>query len=45
MSLVIIVYSFDESSNNSLFISSSHQQVQHMTSQILFILIDFDKVF
>ena len=28
-----------------LFISSSHQHVQHMTSQILLILIDFDRVF
>ena len=28
-----------------LFISSSHQYVQHMTSQILLILIDFDRVF
>ena len=28
-----------------LFISSSHQHVQHMTSQILLILIDFVRVF
>ena len=28
-----------------LFISSSHQHVQHMTSQILLILIDFDSFF
>ena len=27
-----------------LFISSSHQHVQHMMSQILLILIDFDRV-
>ena len=28
-----------------LFIYSSHQHVQHMTSQILLILIDFDRIF
>ena len=28
-----------------LFIFSSHQHVQHMTSQILLILIDFDSLF
>ena len=28
-----------------LFISSFHQHVQHMTSQILLILIDFDRAF
>ena len=28
-----------------LFIFSSHQHIQHMTSQILLILIDFDRVF
>ena len=28
-----------------LFILSSHQHVQHMTSQILLILIDFDRFF
>ena len=28
-----------------LFIFSSHQLVQHMTSQILLILIDFDSLF
>ena len=28
-----------------LFIFTSHQHVQHMTSQILLILIDFDRVF
>ena len=29
----------------SLFISPSNQHVQHMTLQILLILIDFDRVF
>ena len=31
--------------NYYLFIFSSHQHVQHMTSQILLILIDFDSFF
>ena len=35
----------EELTSYYLFIFSSHQHVQHMTSQILLILIDFDRVF